>query len=461
MAAVTQGQSVAERGIGVQVSGDFNTVIVHAGAVELHLSPKHKRRAEPKTELELLRVDLRATKLVGRDVELAELRAWLDSPPLISVRCITGRAGAGKTRLGIELCEHAEGADWTAGFALYNQFPEFVNQAAGWWWETPMLVVIDYAAALARDLRAWLEILARPEAQRGGARLRVLLLERHAERELGWWADLMRVTSFSDPAPAELADPPEPVPLLSLSAVEDLRALLAEAMRRAAEIAGVQPIPCPPPPGANADFDRRLGDDTINNEPLYLMMAGAEAIRSGAPAALALTRIDLAERAASRERNRLNHLAGQWGLPEKLVAHLALCVTLQGGCSPEDALLVVAEEQPTMGFPSLLASDVVNRLAEALPTSGGVDIDAIRPDLIGEAFLLQGMQEHRRFPNVQTAIVERAWRRAGPKVAATLVRTAQDYAEGNSNHRGVIWLRHLAQQITELGHVMVILLRAA
>lgn len=160
----------------------------------------------------------------------------------------------------------------------------------------------------------------------------------------------MRVTSFSDPAPADLADPPEPVPLASLGAVEERRALLAEAMRLAGEIearrqgkdpAG-QPIPRPPSPGMNADFDRRLGDDTINNEPLYLMMAGAEAIHSNAVKALERSRIELAERAANRERARLNSLARQWDLAEKLLAHFAMCVTLQGGCGAEDALQLVS-----------------------------------------------------------------------------------------------------------------------
>jgi hypothetical protein len=131
----TQQQIVGERGIGVQLSGGGNTVIVYAGSAELHLVPKHRRKAERlETELQLLRVDLRATTLLGRDAELATLRAWLDSPRLISVRCITGRAGAGKTRLAVELCERADGAGWIAGFAHYAQFQEFVKQAAGWRW---------------------------------------------------------------------------------------------------------------------------------------------------------------------------------------------------------------------------------------------------------------------------------------------------------------------------------------
>jgi hypothetical protein len=272
----------------------------------------------------------------------------------------------------------------------------------------------------------------------------VLLLERHAERDLGWWADLLRPVSFSEPAPDELADPTEPVRLPSLSDVEDRRALLAEAMRLAGQIAGRQPVPEPPPFGANEAFDRRLADDAINNEPLYLMMAGAEAVQTGATAALALGRVDLAERAASRERARLGHLAAQWGLPEKLVAHLAMCVTLQGGCGAEDARTLVAEERRVRGFPETVpAEEIVNYLAEALPVPGRADIDAIRPDLIGEAFLLQGMREHDRFPTVQTEIMERAWQRAVGKVAATLIRIAQDFAQSNADHCSVAWLDHL------------------
>lgn len=231
-------QIVGERGIGAQISGDGNTIVVYAGAAELVLTRKHARKAKPITELQLLRVDLRATALVGRDGDLAALGTWLASDRPVSVRCITGRAGVGKTRLAVELCEQAERDGWTTGFALYSQFPKFVKGSAGWRWVKPTLVVIDYAAALAGALADLLKILARPETQAGGQKLRVLLLERHAERNLGWWADLIRPVSFSDPGPDELADPPEPVRLPSLNDVADRRALLAETMRLAGQIAG-------------------------------------------------------------------------------------------------------------------------------------------------------------------------------------------------------------------------------
>ena len=57
MAPESQQQTVGERGVGVQIIGDGNTVIVYAGSVELGLTRKHLRQTEPKTELQLLRVD--------------------------------------------------------------------------------------------------------------------------------------------------------------------------------------------------------------------------------------------------------------------------------------------------------------------------------------------------------------------------------------------------------------------
>ena len=182
----------------------------------------------------------------------------------------------------------------------------------------------------------------------------------------------------------------------------------------------------------------------------YLMMAGAEAVRIGASPALTLTRDDLAERAANRERGRLNRLTSQWGHSEHLIAHLVMCVTLQGGCSAEEALQLAIEERHAMGFPETVpAIELVNQLAEALPGPSGAEVDAVRPDLIGEAFLLRGMEEYHRFPRVQADIVERAWRRADRKVVAILVHSAQDYAQGDADHVSVVWLRHLLDLIDD------------
>jgi hypothetical protein len=110
-------------------------------------------------------------------------------------------------------------------------------------------------------------------------------------------------------------------------------------------------------------------------------------------------------------------------------------VKLQGGCSAQDALELVAEERLAMGFPETCpVVDLVNRLGDALPMSGWAAVDAVRPDLIGEAFLLQGMQQHRSFPEVQTEILNRAWRRVDGRVGTSLIRTAQDHGHGDAGH---------------------------
>ena len=187
----SQRQIIGKHGIGVQIIGNGNTVAVYARKTELLLSRKHIHRAPPVlTELQLLRVDLRATTLVGRDRECAALKAWLDAPSAISVRCIAGRAGIGKTRLAIELCDFAEQIGWTAGFTTYMQFPEFVKRAAEWQWNKSTLVVVDYAASYVRDLRTWFDLLVGLEDEQKQFKLRVLLLDRHAERDNGWWAPL-------------------------------------------------------------------------------------------------------------------------------------------------------------------------------------------------------------------------------------------------------------------------------
>lgn len=95
MAGDRQDQTVGERGFGVQISGNGNSIVVFARAAELVLARKHARKSAPTTELELPRVDLRAAKLVGRDGDVESLRAWLveqgESPATVARSMKVGR----------------------------------------------------------------------------------------------------------------------------------------------------------------------------------------------------------------------------------------------------------------------------------------------------------------------------------------------------------------------------------
>jgi tetratricopeptide (TPR) repeat protein len=441
-----QRQRVGQGAQAAQIVGDHNTVLF-AGEVRLPAERRHARRTKPRNLRDLMLTELRATDLVGRQEELGILRAWLarQRPGRdITVHCLTGQAGAGKTRLAIELCEWAEAEGWTAGFVRQQELARFHDHphASEWRWPEKTLLVVDYAAASVRVLQSCLEALARGAATADERPLRILLLERYAERESGWWSDLIRPGGISGPGPDALIDSAAPLPLGPLRAVADRRALLTQTMTKAAPLLDPpRPPPSLPPPGADPLFDSRLADDAIDTEPLFLVMAGIVAADRGAPTALALGRLDLADTVADAESSRLQRLARAAGADESLLLHLVACVTVQAGCPCDMADALIDHERQALGDRSTVRTDQLAALLyDALPPPSGDGIDAVRPDLIGEAFLLKEL----RPPSHRTEAVARAFRRAGQPVIATVIRTAQDHAQGAESHPGVAWLQHLA-----------------
>ena len=119
---------------------------------------------------------------------------------------------------------------------------------------------------------------------------------------------------------------------------------------------------------------------------------------------------------------------------------------MQGGCAPETAIGLIEQERAALGDCTSVRSDQLETLLrDALPPPEGDGVDAVRPDLIGEAFLLNELCPASR----RIEAVERAFGRAGPAVIATVIRTAQDHAQGDAGHVSVAWLQHLAGQTND------------
>ncbi len=177
----------------VVVAGSDNLVTLTFGAtgVALPLVRRHipapRRRA--RRELDLLRADADALPFVGRVDLRAELHAWLNEVRDISVHALTGRAGTGKTRLAIQLCAEAKERGWLAGFLAPGDLAPMVDTLAAhsFAWSGDTLLVLDYAARIADPLGRWLDRLA---ATSLSTRLRILLLEREAPEQFGWWREL-------------------------------------------------------------------------------------------------------------------------------------------------------------------------------------------------------------------------------------------------------------------------------
>ncbi len=434
-----------------QVDGSNNVVTIFARGSQMVLDRPHKRRREPTNELELLLAEFRATRFVGRSADMQALQKWRDQEAPIAVRCLIGRGGSGKSRLAIEACEAAEEAGWIAGFVDGDELRRFHGQMnlGASQPEKPTLIVVDDAASAGPILKGWFTALARQGRDPGAGKLRVLMLERQAEADFGWWAELKRVEDLARAGAYSIIDQEQPVSLSVLAAETDRRALLQDTMALAAQLPHFKglAVPALPVPGADAQFDALLANDSrLENEPLFLMMAAIVGLQRGAASALALGKPELAAYQASTERERLVRLAEARGLDgsKDLLLHAAACITLQRGCSASALMTMLKEESAAMelGQPS---AAVAKLLREAMPERGEM-VDGIRPDLIGGAFMVEILKgEWPRGPEDSQAIVARAKGRAGLPVVETLVRAVQDLAEGSADFPAVQWLLSIAR----------------
>jgi hypothetical protein len=166
--------------------------LVDLGTPNLLISPAYHQLSAP-TELNQITARYGKVPFVeeGPDSKLAELVDWCAEPVGaeggvdVSVRVLTGQAGAGKTRLAAELCEKVRRErSWETGFA--------VDQDHGIWAlahpRKPLLIVFDYVerqsvTGRVRDLLSRLDSLG----HRLGVPVRALLVSR---TKGSWYARL-------------------------------------------------------------------------------------------------------------------------------------------------------------------------------------------------------------------------------------------------------------------------------
>jgi tetratricopeptide (TPR) repeat protein len=415
----------------VQVQGDRNTVVI--GFPHLVLT-RYLARRTPATELELLHPYSLALPLVGRDSVMQELWSWLRSDAPISVRLLVARGGVGKTRLALQLCEEAVREGWHTGFITRAELERFRAQQnlSMWGWQRPTLAIIDYSAAKLSLLRPWLTELAANLGEKSP--LRLLLLERHAEAQSGWWYELAGRGDADSDAIRRLFDPADPVRLPRLIDAAHRRAVFVGMLERLdrADVA---------PSEHDSAFSNRLAEVSWGGEPLFLMMAALTAAKFGVGPSLALGRVDASFKIADIELARISQFASTGDGRRRFLQHVIACATLCQGLSADVALTRIEVEKESLGRATVGdAADLFEEARSALPSDDG-GIGVVLPDVVGEALMLRALGEGNRTRALECIqrLAEQHWER----VAASVIRTLQDYGEDST--APAEWLNVLAR----------------
>ncbi len=381
------------------------------------------------SDLWIIEAKYRSLDLVGRDAEMAALWDWLQSDPPISIRLMTGDAGAGKTRLAFELIWRLaieKGDAWWAG-RLRSDDLRLLTQdhySANWDWDRPTLVVLDYARASHDALRRLLTELARRGHDANLPRFRLLMLERTPVGTQQWLDTLFPLKSGDGGPPVrELFHPPQPVLLAPLAATEIRRSLFAATLQRVARFDG-RPQLSVPAVGENPQFDAMLVQPDWR-EPLTFMMAALVSYQKGnLLAGQGLRRADLTLALADAETERVSKFAGRRLPPgeESLLRQVAALATLAGGLGRDEAQRLADAEA---GFLHV-AWDTRHRplaevLATAWPAADGT-VAGLQPDIVAEAFVLRNLAQ--RLTPEQGILAVRRFMKTHERACAGLILRA-------------------------------------
>ena len=406
----------------VQISGSGNQVQLGGRRLSLTLPGGVARPGAQSDTLSMFYPGSRSTTFIGRERERKMLDAFLDAEAPLSFLVLTGDGGSGKTRLALELCLARRELGWEAGFISSREL-EDADAGTGRHGDRDMLIVVDYAASRAQQLRDVLRALSnQPDS---GRRLRFLLLERTAEDDAGWLSTLLGDGGERSHAVRRLQYGNSPHALSPLTGREILLALARDFLTALGR-----------PDDAwqrDEDLVRRLLDAAWGGNPLYLMLAAYTMLYRD-DRSTTWTREKLAEEFAGKEMERIREQASARKLNEDFLVELAACVTLAQGVTKEEFGVWTKKIHAAEGLNDRWRS-YVDALPEVLPhqPEGEEDrLPPLRPDIIGEAFVLRALQ-HR------TDLLLDCQKAFGPAALDTLLRLGHDFGNAHATPRLWLW----------------------
>ena len=369
----------------------------------------------------------RMTPLFGRDGELDRLRKFLLEADGDKEKFCwwiwSGPAGAGKSRLALELVLEMQYRGWRAGFLPRH---ECGFDWARWQPAEPTLVVIDYAAERT-GVADWLVALRRNTAS-FTRWVRFLLLERTAEPDDLWLQEFHRTGGNRD-KDARLACQFEQPHALAPLADDDLWATVKYVV---GELKPDMDITAARDP-VLAMLRQAHGNERQNYQrPLYAAFAAETIVAEGVENPRRWRADDLTESVLKREmdRWRRHKLDAQH-------ANLIALATLLRGIST-DALDKLADDGELHDILPARAQYHPGLYRTALGTEGAADsrIAALEPDMLGELFVLERLSG-RSLHDRDAALVSKetrklllaAWRLDPLAMARFMARAGSDFPD--------------------------------
>lgn len=327
-------------------------------------------------------------QLMGRNDELDELNDFMRSEARFAWWLWSGPAGAGKSRLALEVCQRLDG-DWNRGFL--SEIPSLDERDL--LFGAPTLIVIDYAAQRATEVSSLLLALARRQDQLT-VPVRVLLLERLASGT--WWTVLQRLHRASESAEVVASMFALPRDLGPLAERELMAVIRATANHLGQTINDAK---C----GEIAEHAHAIDD---RGRPLFASIAAVDSLEGRSHGG---TRDQVLGEVLRRLNAQTAASIASDGLLRRVRNLLALS-TAVGGLTTDDYVLLRAEPDCGDLIPSAVADISARRLDELL--------QGIEPDIVGELYVLEDIAT----PGLESAEAKAIVRRGLGSVSRPVLR---------------------------------------
>lgn len=372
--------------------------------------------------------------LIGREREMEILEQWREEETLFSWSAVTGEGGVGKTRLALEFTKKSIFKNWHGGFLGVESLDLLVHRPEFPRWQplTDTLVVVDYAASKLNNLKQflarchdWTQEIARERPPRP-PRLRLLLLERHADPQFGWLPLLSeaenearrRFLRATLRTTLELHPPGQHRPYATM--METLHAVF----QNWSALHKKSPVPTPAfTEDALRELRRRTG-----GRPLFLQLAAVHACTTGAPQSLPEWKsADLLEHAVADERRFIRSRVAPARLQPLVERLLALLFFLGPTSARAPAWReIVANESAAIKLPAADAERELAQLVGETDALGNTLLLPIYPDPVGAAFSVKILEE---IPDAVQASLTGVIDAGGLFAWGKLMRSAQDLRE--------------------------------